>query len=692
MSPEDFLKDKATVTAAYTAVATNEEGVSFDLGGSLVFTVGEPTADEVAQAKEDFLTYLNSAVAEIDAAEVTIDDEENITANFKWDATVDEVYQAANGLIDALKGELEAATLTVIRTEEDSKNFDLKESNVASKIAQYLLNGMSPEDFLKDKATVTAAYTAVATNEEGVSFNLGGSLVFTVGEPTADEVAAAFTTAIEEASDGDTITLIADVSFPDGLTINKLVNLDFDGFTITGDVTITSVSEGTLVIGQGTIYGDLTVNTPNASVENNATVAGVINIEDVKEGTWTEYTDGNTLIINDTNGMVLKIVGNVEAVTISQSAAGNITVTLDEEAEIEAMEINAPVTLVSPKPVSAVIEEGVKVTVKEDEESVGVDIVGSGSDEEEIDYTSLIRAAAIDAAETAIANLPSVEEVGIEDAAAVAEAKALVAAVKVLDPEAEVEGEEVIAALEAKIAEIQEINTVINEKIKAAFAEFAQVINGQAPKSKPPYKLWVEHNLDDYEAIFIFSEEAQGMGPYGGLQGTGLKTAFYALADVPEILGASAGGEEVSFKDENGDVRTDDDFEWDLMFFGEGLIGELPKTIKEIIGTDQTMNLDCRTVSGHEFLMEITFHFVAAKEQDAPTELAGVASTSFANNDGKITGTTTDMEYRLQGEEDWTEVTGTEITGLAAGTYEVRYTAKEGYSASPITEVVVGSE
>ncbi len=47
------------------------------------------------------------------------------------------------------------------------------------------------------------------------------------------------------------------------------------------------------------------------------------------------------------------------------------------------------------------------------------------------------------------------------------------------------------------------------------------------------------------------------------------------------------------------------------------------------------------------------------------------------------------MEYRLQGEEDWTEVTGTEINGLAAGTYEVRYAAKEGYNAGGAAEVIV---
>ncbi|MGI6079123.1 MAG: hypothetical protein ACOYCB_13385, partial [Fastidiosipilaceae bacterium] len=64
-------------------------------------------------------------------------------------------------------------------------------------------------------------------------------------------------------------------------------------------------------------------------------------------------------------------------------------------------------------------------------------------------------AAAITAAEEAIAALPTVEEVAIEDAQAVADAKALVEAVKALDAEAVVEGEEVIAELEAKIEELE---------------------------------------------------------------------------------------------------------------------------------------------------------------------------------------------------------------------------------------------
>jgi hypothetical protein len=45
------------------------------------------------------------------------------------DAEVAEVYQAANELVDALKGELEAATLTL----NGEENFDLTDEGVAAR-------------------------------------------------------------------------------------------------------------------------------------------------------------------------------------------------------------------------------------------------------------------------------------------------------------------------------------------------------------------------------------------------------------------------------------------------------------------------------------------------------------------------------------------------------------------------------
>jgi hypothetical protein len=189
-SPEDFLKGKEAVEASYTAEATNEDGITFTLEGELVFKVAEPTQEEIDAAKAAFLEYLEDKVAEdIDVADVEIDEEEDISVTFDRDAEVAEVYQAANELVEALKGELEAATLTL--NEDERRRFDLTDEGVAVQIALYLLEGTSPQDFLKGKEAVEASYTAEATDQDGITFTLEGELVFKVAEPTQDEIDAA---------------------------------------------------------------------------------------------------------------------------------------------------------------------------------------------------------------------------------------------------------------------------------------------------------------------------------------------------------------------------------------------------------------------------------------------------------------------------------------------------------------------
>lgn len=78
-----------------------------------------------------------------------------------------------------------------------------------------------------------------------------------------------------------------------------------------------------------------------------------------------------------------------------------------------------------------------------------------------------------------------------------------------------------------------------------------------------------------------------------------------------------------------------------------------------------------------------------AAEQAAPAGLTGVAPTTSANNDGRINGTEPGQEYKLSGAAEYTAVTGTSITGLVPGTYQVRYAAKTGYHASRDTAVIV---
>ncbi|MGN0108343.1 MAG: InlB B-repeat-containing protein, partial [Hominilimicola sp.] len=59
----------------------------------------------------------------------------------------------------------------------------------------------------------------------------------------------------------------------------------------------------------------------------------------------------------------------------------------------------------------------------------------------------------------------------------------------------------------------------------------------------------------------------------------------------------------------------------------------------------------------------------------APTGVSAVPASDESTSDGKITGVNDTMEYKLSTAEAWNDVSGTEITGLAAGAYYVRYKA-----------------
>ena len=76
--------------------------------------------------------------------------------------------------------------------------------------------------------------------------------------------------------------------------------------------------------------------------------------------------------------------------------------------------------------------------------------------------------------------------------------------------------------------------------------------------------------------------------------------------------------------------------------------------------------------------------------QEAPAGLAGVAPTTEGGNDGKITGVTDKMEYRMAGDSSYTACGGTEIENLSAGNYFVRYAGDNNHFASPDGEVTAG--
>lgn len=93
-------------------------------------------------------------------------------------------------------------------------------------------------------------------------------------------------------------------------------------------------------------------------------------------------------------------------------------------------------------------------------------------------------------------------------------------------------------------------------------------------------------------------------------------------------------------------------------------------------------------------VLHVTYSYNGTLEQEAPTGLSSVAPTTLGGFNGKITGTTVEMEYKLSTDpvSAYTACSGTEITGLSAGTYSVRFAEKSGYNASSATEVTVASQ
>ena len=76
--------------------------------------------------------------------------------------------------------------------------------------------------------------------------------------------------------------------------------------------------------------------------------------------------------------------------------------------------------------------------------------------------------------------------------------------------------------------------------------------------------------------------------------------------------------------------------------------------------------------------------------QEAPAGLNGVAPSAEGGSDGKISGVTDKMEYRIAGESSYTACSGTEIDNLSAGNYFVRYAEDNNHFASSDAAVTVG--
>ena len=105
------------------------------------------------------------------------------------------------------------------------------------------------------------------------------------------------------------------------------------------------------------------------------------------------------------------------------------------------------------------------------------------------------------------------------------------------------------------------------------------------------------------------------------------------------------------------------------------------------IDTTATANFNAATD-----IHDISWKFTIAKaEQFAPAAslFTTVAPTATTTTDGKITGITAQMEYRKVGDSAWTSGTGSDVTGLSSGRYQIRFKETDNYNAGEVVEVQV---
>ena len=147
--------------------------------------------------------------------------------------------------------------------------------------------------------------------------------------------------------------------------------------TIDGNVTITGDTSGDIDLQNLTITGNLTVNTRNATVNNSATVNGTIDIQDVKDGTWNERTNGNTIVVNDTTGIRVVIAENIKvnSLTLNQPTTLEVSNGVTFEKPVVVVK---PSTIVSSQSIQVQPGQDVEVTLKSSKEDEGVVVSGSG--------------------------------------------------------------------------------------------------------------------------------------------------------------------------------------------------------------------------------------------------------------------------------------------------------------------------
>ncbi|MBS4020836.1 MAG: cell wall-binding repeat-containing protein [Dethiobacter sp.] len=169
---------------------------------------------------------------------------------------------------------------------------------------------ISSTGLLRALGNGTVTVTATAQDGSGVT----GQETITISNHTAGEALdlSRLTYILQQTAEP---TVIFGADFATDLTITRLVSIDFDTYTLTGNLTINTATAGTINLNgtaANSIVGNLTVNAGNATVNNNININGSITIKDVSSGTFNQDGDADDIeIIDEDGGTFNYTAGNI---------------------------------------------------------------------------------------------------------------------------------------------------------------------------------------------------------------------------------------------------------------------------------------------------------------------------------------------------------------------------------------------
>ena len=107
--------------------------------------------------------------------------------------------------------------------------------------------------------------------------------------------------------------------------------------------------------------------------------------------------------------------------------------------------------------------------------------------------------------------------------------------------------------------------------------------------------------------------------------------------------------------------------------------------------TAQIIGLTGSDAGNYKLTGTLTKDFVINKADQAAPAVNKADETISGKNDGKITDVTANMEYRAEGEDHYTAITGETVENLADGKYYVRVKGDSNHNPSADTAVTIGA-